>query len=317
MVAKIDRTGETNINKQGLKMKIIRYKNARDIDIKFILDGYVKKGVEYKNFKKGSVKNDNLENRLDEINYNKFGSKMIIKEYRNSLDVDIYFPEYDWIAKNNQYDHFKRGVVRCPYEPRVFNKGYIGEGKYDIYGENTRHNKCYNTWKGMLERCFDEKFQIKQPTYKGCKVCKEWLNFQNFADWYYKNYYKINNEKMCLDKDILVKGNKIYSPETCVFVPHNINILFIKRDKCRGSLPIGVSYHKQHNKYSSNCHVYNFDTSKSKLKHLGYYNTPEQAFNSYKQFKEKYIKQVADYYKNQIPSKLYQAMYNYEVEITD
>ena len=317
MVAKIDRTGEVNINTQGLKMKIVKYRNANNIDVEFISDGYVKKRVRYEHFKKGNVKNDNLENRLDEINYNKFGSKIIIKEYRNSLDVDIYFPEYDWIAKNNQYDNFKRGVVRCPYEPRSFNKGYLGEGKYDIYGENTRHNKCYNTWKSMLERCYDEKFQIKQPTYMGCKVCKEWLNFQNFADWYYKNYYKIDNEKMCLDKDILVKGNKIYSPETCVFVPHNINILFIERDKCRGSFPIGVSYHKQHNKYSSNCHVYNFDTSKSKLKHLGYYETPEEAFKVYKEFKESYIKQVADYYKNKIPTKLYDALYNYQVEITD
>ena len=86
----------------------------------------------------------------------------------------------------------------------------------------------------MLRRCYDEKLHKKYPTYIDCKVCEEWLNFQNFAKWYYNNYYEIENEKICLDKDILHKGNKIYSPDNCVFVPNNINVLFVKSDKSRG-----------------------------------------------------------------------------------
>ena len=68
--------------------------------------------------------------RIGEVGYNTFGSKMVIVEYRKYSDIDIYFPEYNWIAKNREYRHFKKGNVRCPYERRIFNIGYLGEGKY-------------------------------------------------------------------------------------------------------------------------------------------------------------------------------------------
>ena len=254
--------------------------------------------------------------RTGERNINNFGSEMIITRYKTNKDIDVYFPEYNWTAENVAYCNFKNGEIRCLYEPRACNHGYIGEGEYKIK-QNRKYTKCYNTWKHMLERCFDEKFQIKRPTYKGCKVCAEWLNFQVFAEWFYNNYYEIEGEAMCLDKDILVKGNKIYSPNTCVFVPNNINVLFTKSDKIRGEYPIGVSYNKRDKKFSAQCSIYNFEENKKEYKYLGYYETPEQAFNSYKQFKENYIKQIADCYKDRIPTKLYDALYNYEVEITD
>lgn len=254
--------------------------------------------------------------RTGEENYNNFGSKIIIKEYRNSLDIDVYFPEYDWTFKNTYYSVFKNGKIRCPYEPTIYGMGYIGEGKYKIC-KNNKKTKCYNTWESMLERCYNPKFHEKNPTYKGCEVMKDLLNFQNFGSWFDDNYYEIEGEKMCLDKDILVKGNKIYSPNTCVFVPNNINVLFIKRDKSRGEYPIGVHYDKQTGKFRAKCNIYDLKERKGKTINLKRHNTPEEAFHDYKQFKEKHIKQVADYYKDKIPSKLYDAMYNYEVEITD
>ena len=115
---------------------------------------------------------------------------------------------------------------------------------------------------------------------------------------------------MCLDKDILVKGNKIYSPETCCFVPNEINVLFTKKEKDRGEYPIGVSIIS--NKYVARCGVGN-----SKNKTIGSFKTPKEAFQAYKQYKEQYIKKVADKYKCQIPNNLYKAMYSYQVEITD
>ena len=120
---------------------------------------------------------------------------------------------------------------------------------------------------------------------------------------------------MALDKDILVKGNKTYSPNTCVFVPQNINTLFIKSNKIRGKYPIGVTFNKDKNKYQAQCNT--LINGKNMKKTLRLYNTIEEAFNAYKQFKEANIKQIADYYKENIPDKLYEAMYNYKVEITD
>lgn len=315
MVAKIDRIGEKRTNNQGLEMKIVKYRNAGDIDVKFILDGYVKKRVKYEHFKKGNIKNDNLENRLDEINYNKFGSKMIIKEYRNSLDVDIYFPEYDWIAKNVQYSNFKNGKIKCPYERSICNVGYLGEGEYKAT-ENGEITRVYNTWNNMLQRCYSEKLHRRESTYENCRASEEWLNFQNFGEWDEDNYYEVEGEKMCLDKDILIKGNKIYSPDTCIYVPQTINTLFVKCNKSRGNYPIGT-YLYRNGKYVAQCCLINPKTGKSKIKHLGYYTTQQEAFKVYKQFKERNIKEVADYYKSKIPTKLYDALYNCEIEITD
>ena len=183
--------------------------------------------------------------------------------------------------------------------------------------ENGKMTKCYEVWNHMLQRCYDSKYHEKYSTYKDCEVVEEWLNLQNFGNWFDDNYYEVKNEKMCLDKDILNKGNKIYSPNNCIFVPDKINTLFVKCNKSRGDYPIGVCYHKSIGKFIARCSIYDFKTNKSKNKHLGYYDTPNEAFKIYKQFKEKYIKEVADCYKDFIPIKLYDAMYNYKIDIDD
>ncbi len=166
------------------------------------------------------------------------------------------------------------------------------------------------TWQNMKKRCYDKKYHNMRPTYKDCNLCEEWKCFTNFKEWYNKNYYKVDNERMCLDKDILIKGNKLYSPNTCIFVPARINSLFTKTNKKRGNLPIGVYSYKS--KFKVQCNNKN-----GKRTFLGYYNTKEEAFNAYKEFKENVIKQIANEYKEKIPERLYNAMYNYKVEITD
>ncbi len=115
---------------------------------------------------------------------------------------------------------------------------------------------------------------------------------------------------MAIDKDILNKGNKIYSPETCVFVPQNINSLFVKRDKSRGNDPIGTNQLPSGN-YEVRCN------NGEESDYLGRFDNIYEAFYAYKVHKEKIIKQVADEYKEYIPQKLYHALYNYQVEITD
>ena len=252
--------------------------------------------------------------RIGEKNINNFGSEMIITEYRRALDIDVYFTEYNWTFKNARYGDFKKGNIKCPYERRVYGIGYVGEGEYKT-SENKKPTKVYDTWKGMLRRCYDKKYHKKEPTYIDCETYKSWLNFQNFGKWFDKNYYEIEGEKMCLDKDILIKHNKIYSPKTCVFVPQTINSLFTKRDNDRGESCIGTT--PVNGKYVVQCSLINPETGKSKNEYLGYYETQEKGFEIYKYYKERNIKQVADYFKRQIPSELYNAMYRYEVEITD
>ena len=252
-------------------------------------------------------------NREGEESINKSGNKIIIIKYRNANDIDVYFPSFNYVVKNRQYKDFKSGNIKCPYDINKYN-GYIGEGKYTSR-INGRKTKCYQTWINILQRCYDKNYQSKKPTYIGCEVCEEWHNFQNFAKWYEENYYTINGEEMHIDKDILIKGNKIYSPNTCVFVPKRINDLFVNKKLNRGNYPIGVSYFKRDGLYRSEICI----TKNGKVEHkyLGLYKTPQEAFQVYKEYKENAIKEVANEYKKLIPKKLYEAMYRWEVEIND
>lgn len=253
--------------------------------------------------------------RLDEISISNEGYKMKIVEYNGRNDIIVEFQDKHKAKIHTQYSAFKNGSIKNPYHPNICGVGYLGQGKYkpSINGKKT---KCYKTWQSMLERCYDPYYLNKRPTYIDCYVCDEWLCFQNFCKWFYKNYYEVEGEIMCLDKDILYKGNKIYSPENCIFVPNRINILFVKSDKSRGDYPIGVCWHKNANKFMAYCHILN-KNNKTEARYLGLYKTSKEAFLVYKQFKENYIKQIADEYKDLIPKELYNAMYRYEVEIDD
>ena len=252
--------------------------------------------------------------RIGEERVNNFGSKIVIIGYKKATDIDVYFPEYDFIFKNTRYDSFKKGEIKCPYEPRYYGKGYLGEGKYKV-SENGKLTDEYDIWHHMLMRCYDPKYHKKHSTYRECIVEDYLLNFQHMGEWIKENYYEVPGETMCLDKDILCKGNKVYSRSTCIFVPQRINNLFVKRDNDRGKNPIGVSDLPSGN-YQVNC-----NNGYGKLIYLGLYSTKEEAFNVYKQYKESLIKRTIDSYEGIIPEPYYtrlkEAMYNYEVEIDD
>ena len=172
--------------------------------------------------------------------------------------------------------------IRNPYDKTVYNIGCLGEGEYksSINRERTPH---YATWNAMLRRCYDVKLHKRKNTYIGCTVAPEWHNFQVFAKWYDENFYQIDDKKMCLDKDILFKGNKIYSADKCIFTPNNINNLFTKSNVRRGIYPIGVvrNTNIKTNMFFSEC-----QDGKGNRTYLGSFSTPEEAFLVYKKYKE-------------------------------
>ena len=246
--------------------------------------------------------------RLNEIGFNNNGERMTIVRYGGARDIDVRFDD-GTVVEHRYYSAFKRGLIKNPMRPIICGVGYFGIGEFESRDENGKKTKCYYTWQGMHERCYSSKLHEKYPTYKDCTVCKEWNNYQEFAKWDNENYYEIENEQMALDKDILCKGNKIYSPNTCIYVPQSINKLFTKRDKLRGDLPIGT--YKKGNRFVAQLNKGNG------MERLGIYSTVEEAFQAYKQAKEDYIKQIAEEYKDKIPYRLYEALMNYEVEIDD
>ena len=250
------------------------------------------------------------EERIGERFETNEGYEIIIVEYNNTDDLWVEFQDEYKAIVPTRYSHCRNGGIKNPYHKSIYGVGYLGKGEYKC-SINYKITKEYSEWHRMLERCYDEKYQNKHHTYKDVIADEYFHNFQNYCKWREDNYYEIEGETMDLDKDILCKGNKIYAPNTCVFVPKRINLLFTKCDASRGGLPIGVSYDKQVNKYVARCNV------EGGNKYLGSYNTPEEAFLAYKTFKETYIKQIADEYKGLIPDRLYDAMYAWTVEMDD
>ena len=220
------------------------------------------------------------ETRLGEARMMNCGEIAFIVNYACSNDITVQFKTTGEFVKTT-YQCFKKGSVKSRFTPSVFGVGIIGNEK--SIDENGKTTKSYSVWTSMLRRCYSDECQKTHPTYKDCYVCTEWLNYSNFKKWFNDNYYEIYGEQMCLDKDILMKGNKAYSPNTCVFVPQNINKLFTKNNKARGKYPIGVNFNNKYaNKYRVDCNI--FYNGKSQYKNLGFYNTIEDAFNAYKQY---------------------------------
>ena len=263
--------------------------------------------------------------RTGEVGVSNEGCVMKIVEYNNNYDVIIEFQDEHKYRVHTQYSNFKNGQCKNPFFASVFGHGYYGvdkNGNVPKTKEFKDGKLCstweYNKWMNMLKRCFDNKYKEKRPTYKDTACCERWLYFANFLEDFeiLKQEYSWNeNEKLNLDKDILHKGNKLYSLENCVLVPDYINSLFIKRDAKRGEYPIGVCYNKGAKKYQAFCSIDGKQIS------LGLYNTPEEAFNAYKQAKENEIKRIVNdcVSKGFITkdSRLYKAMINYQVKIDD
>lgn len=176
---------------------------------------------------------------------------------------------------------------------RVFGVGIYSKGLFcsNVSGVQTRE---YKLWSGMLRRCY----RGDELTYKDCTVSGNFKNFQYFAEWCNKQV-GFNEAGWELDKDILFTGNKIYSEDTCCFVPKEINLLLSSNKVNRGALPIGVNYYPPLGKYCAKLKV------KGRNKHLGYFETPESAFLRYKQSKEAYIKLRADEFKDTLSEAVY------------
>lgn len=165
------------------------------------------------------------------------GCDALVVEYIKSNNIIIEFQDKHRHEVRVEAAQLRNGQVSNPYYPSVLRKGYRGVGKYKGYVGNVM-SKEYQIWSGMMLRCYSPDYHKRFPTYLDTTVCEEWLNFQVFAEWYTNHeFYGLDYH---LDKDILVRGNKVYSPEKCTLVPVEINGLLIDSGSIRGDCPIGV-----------------------------------------------------------------------------
>ena len=315
---KEERLGLTKQNKWGDTMKIIEYNGANNIIVEFQDEWKETKKCDYKAFKKGSVVNPHTyKQRVGMTNVNSQGYTMKVIDYIDYKNVIIEFQDDYRERITCTWGAFERGTIKNHYAPFVCGVGMVGS-KYPtvVNGELVRE---YISWSSMITRCYTKTIingENHYRRYEDAEVCKEWLLYENFYEWLHKqpNFDKwMLLDKGAIDKDILVKNNKIYSPKTCCLVPQNVNTLFLKANRTRGKYPIGVTYKTRDKVFEVQCRLNGKET------YLGRASTPEEGFLIYKKYKESYIKQVAqeEYDKGNITKACYEAMMKYKVEITD
>ena len=148
---------------------------------------------------------------------NKCG-KFKIVNYINCSNVEIEFVDTGY-KSTVEATQIKKGTVKDRFFPSIFDVGFLGDGDYKTRLSG-RPTKAYDTWASMIRRCYSEKVHNSlYPTYKDCSVVIEWHNFQSFAKWFDDNYIEGCN----IDKDIKIKGNRVYSPDACLFVTKAVN----------------------------------------------------------------------------------------------
>ena len=231
-----------------------------------------------------------------------------IVKYNNNRNVEIQFLNTGYEA-TVELVQVKRGEVKDRYVPSVYGVGIVGN-KYPIK-VNDVQTKEYGLWKSMLRRCYSDNSKNKNPTYEGCEVSDNFKSYEYFYEWCDKQI-GFGVKGFELDKDLLVKGNKVYSESTCVFLPQEINTLLIKCTASRGKHPIGVCWSNTNKAF-----IAQVGKNRGRQEHLGYFNTELEAFNAYKAAKEAFVKEQANEWKSQIDIRACDALMNYKVEITD
>lgn len=294
---------------------VLEYNNCNNVLVEF--DNGHKQTVTAASLRRGLIRNKSVRRIIKSKSTDecKVGSQfktnnsgiVTVIEYRAADDVLVQFE--DGSTKVTYAASLKRGQVQNNNLPSVYGVGYMSDDCHS-HDSNRKIIPSYNLWFGMMTRAYNDKYHAEKPTYKDVEVCEDWLHYKNFKNWC-ESQIGFGEKGFNLDKDILIKGNKVYGPDVCVFVPSEINSQLTKANSKRGDYPIGVSWHREHEKYMACLRA------DGKTKHLGYYHSPEEAFNAYKVAKESYLKKIADKYREVVDPRVVEALYAYEVEITD
>ena len=260
-------------------------------------------------------------NYLNDVNYkdcigkvckSKSSGDFKVLKYNNAKDVEIQFLKTGY-ETTVELGNIKKGDVKDPYSPSVYGVGILGtKHPSAVNGVKT---KDYALWKSMLTRCYSDSYKKKHLTYQGCEVSENFKSYEYFYEWCNQQVgfdTDGNGNPFHLDKDLLVKGNKIYSEDTCVFIPVEINSLLVKRENMRGKYLIGVYWCN-----TKKVFVARVNKNKGKREWLGVFKTEIEAFKAYKQAKESFIKEQANKWKDKIDERAYEALMNYTVEIDD
>lgn len=200
----------------------------------------------------------------------------------------------------------KKGAVKNPLAKSVYGIGCFGVGPYKAK-VNNKFTPEYQLWIGMMTRVYNKGELVKHPTYEAVTVCDDWLNYQVFAEWCQtQTGFKVeesSGRRMALDKDLLVPNNKVYSPDTCCFLPNQINVAMKGRQRDKQTeLPSGVYWHNASNGYAVSIN------KDSKQYHLGCFKDVESARKVFRTAKKEYLEELSHRYKDVIAECAFKAL---------
>ena len=244
---------------------------------------------------------------VGQIYVNKKGSKAEVVYYQNSKKVWICFLDDAGYVKSVGAGDLKKGNFKNPFHPSVYGIGCTGILSEDVKN-HPLYKKAYSCWSSAVERCYSETWHRKFPTYEKCTVCDDWLIFTNFFKWFI-NQIGSEIEGIQLDKDLLIRGNKIYSPETCCLVPCILNNIVLNNESSKGRYKRGVTFDKRRGVFQASLSL------KNKQKTLGVYKDEDSAHEAYLVAKKSIIVELANDWKGRVDDKVYFALLGWDVDV--
>lgn len=230
------------------------------------------------------------------------GGTITVLEIVSSTNVLIRHNDRHGHTCRVQAIYIATGGIKNPYTPTLYGRGYIGFGQY-VCSINGQHTREYRVWNAIFQRCYNPTVQVKQPQYIGCTVDERWWNFQNFASWYCNSgYVNLNYD---IDKDLLIRGNRVYSPDVCLMLPREINSAIANRFSDNG-LPNGVS--ATNGKYVARA------SFGGKARNFGTYETTLEASMAYNKARQQHLLNIAEKWRNHIEPRAYKALLVYAQE---
>lgn len=227
---------------------------------------------------------------------NRVGEKCFIVDYKSSKEVVVMF--YDGYYTTAQMSNIRKGAVKNPFSE----KGrFLGFGVADVMVSTKSPTYKYRRlWEAMITRVCSR----EDTAYHNVTISQDWAILSTFLEDIkrFKGYDKVVTDGWVLDKDILSVNGKIYSKDTCCFVPPEINSLLVSMGKPKGDYPLGVHFCKREGKFVAQLHV------KTTMKHIGYFDCQDEARAAYKREKQKYVNRIAELYKSEIDGKVYSAL---------
>ena len=239
---------------------------------------------------------------------NNFGEVMVLK-YINKSKVVIKFTTTGSI-REVRAEHLKTGNIKDYTLGTVFGVGVLGEG----FQRADSSSLTYKIWVSMLQRCYLATAD-KYSSYVMCSVSETFKHYPTFKTWCETQVgfgsVDSNGKQFQLDKDIILRGNKLYSEDTCCFVPQEINNCILLNTTVRGECPVGVRYRQDRGTYQAYCSEF------GKRVHLGTFSSETEAFYAYKNYKENYIQNIALKWEGKVDNRVYNSLLNWSIHPTD